>query len=343
MRITNQYLANSMIKHLQGNLSRLATSQEQIATTKRVNRPSDDPNILSPLLAIKGNLIYNEQYDRNLNDGLAYLDVCDSALGTIGSVLTKAYEYASQTANDSYNPDDRKSVASQIDKLIDQIVELGNSAVGSKYVFAGTDNGHPPFKRVKDDSGVEYIVFMGNTDQVMREVAAHTSYPISANAVGFGATASEGIFGWANDPTPKTITINGVSSDFQVIYMDDPSVSDDFSGVLKELFTFRNSLNDGADPAAQQQKIEESIGGLQKVSDRILQHRVAVGARFNQFEDMKKQILNQNLNLESTMSTLEDADLSKLSILSSQQLLTYQASLAIGSNVLSTSLLDFLR
>ncbi|AEG59487.1 flagellar hook-associated protein FlgL [Desulforamulus ruminis] len=342
MRITSQYVTNSMIRYVQTNLSNLAISQEQIATTKRVNRPSDDPNILSPLLAIKGNLAYNEQYSRNLDDGLAYLDVSDSTMGSMGDVLKKAYEYAEQAANDTYSSDQRKAVAVQIDKLIDQMVDFGNAAVGSKYVFAGKENSNPPFKRITDADGKECIIFMGDTEKVEREVAAHTSYPINATSAGFGVDGlgnpvPEGAFGWARDDAMQTIS--GVTG--QVLYKEG-GADGDFSGLFKELFELKNALNDDSDPD-QQQKIEVSIGDLQEVMDRVLQHRVAVGSRYNQFEDMKKQLLNQNISLEGTMSTLEDADMSKLSILVAQQMLTYQASLAVGTNMLKTSLLDYLR
>lgn len=355
MRITNQYVTSTMIRHMQNNLGRLMGTEEQMATLRRVNRPSDDPAVLSPLLAVKGNLAYNVQYDRNLGDGIAYLDVADSTLQTIGKVLVNSYEYAEQAANETYTADQRKAAALQIDKYIDEIVEMGNASVGSKYIFAGSDNGSPPFKRIKGDDGIEYIIFKGNTDDVLREVAAHSSYPISEPGASFGtppAPVPEGVFGYAKDgtihppapPALPTITVGGKPVEGQVIYADTypPPPDSDFTGIFKDLFALRNRLDDGTNPN-QQGEIEKSIGELQKAQDRALQYNVKVGSRYNQFKDMKNELLNQNISLEGTESLLEDADLEKLSIVWTQQKLAREASLAVGAGILKTTLLDFLR
>lgn len=347
MRITNQYVTSTMIRHMQNNLGRLMGTEEQMATLRRVNRPSDDPAILSPLLAVKGNLSYNVQYDRNLGDGIAYLDVADSTLQTVGKVIVNAYEYAKQAANDTYTADQRKASAMQIDKYIDEIVEMGNAAVGSKYIFAGTNNGNPPFKRVKGDDGIEYIIFKGNTDDVLREVAAHSSYPISEPGVSFGdppAPVPEGVFGYAKDGSMKTITVAGKPIEGQVIYADTypPPPDSDFTGIFKDLFALRNRLNDDTNPD-QQGEIDKSVEELLKAQDRTLQYDVKVGSRYNQFKDMKNELLSQNNSLEGTESLLEDADLEKLSIVWTQQKLAREASLAVGAGLLKTTLLDFLR
>ncbi len=355
MRITNQYVTATMIKHMQNNLSRLMETQEQMATTKRVNRLSDDPTILSPLLAVKANLVYNDQYDRNLDDGIAYLDVADSTLLTVGRVLENAYAETLKGVNGHYSGDQRQATALQIDKYIDEILEMGNAAVGSKYIFAGKKSGDPPFERIKDPtpgSKKEWIIFKGDLDRVEREVAAHSAYPINEPAAGFGNTTpptQPGVFGWAKDgtadmpPSPPA-----PSTPFQVLYVDDPDASpnpgesSDYSGAFKELFLCRNRLNDVTN-ANQEVELEKSIGELQKARDKVLQFEVAVGSRWNQFKDMKSELLNQNISLLGTESFLEDADIEKLSIVMAQQKLAREASLAVGATILRTTLLDFMR
>ncbi|MTI80217.1 MAG: flagellar hook-associated protein 3 [Firmicutes bacterium] len=173
MRITNMYLSNHILNSMQKNLSGLARTEEQLATSKSLLRASDKPIMMGQFMSIKSTLSYNEQYNRNLDDGLSFLDMTDSTMGTMGNVLTKAKELALQGSNDTYNSEDRKAVAAQIDKLIDQIVDLGNSTVGGKYIYAGTKNGASPFERDGDK-----IIFKGNTNQVTREVLAGTDYTI---------------------------------------------------------------------------------------------------------------------------------------------------------------------
>lgn len=89
--------------------------------------------------------------------------------------------------------------------------------------------------------------------------------------------------------------------------------------------------------------LQISIGELQDKTDQLLQHRVQVGARTRHFETIKSQLLDQEVNLTGSLDKIEGADMSRLSIEVSQQQLSYEASLAIGSHIMQTSLLNFLR
>lgn len=181
MRITNKYMTNSMVRNIQLNMSNLARSQEQLSTSKRLLRPSDDPNAMGQFLSIRSNLSYMEQYNQNINDGLSYLNMNDTAMGTLGDLLAKASEYTVQAANDTYSAEDRAAIAEQIDKMIDQAVDLGNSSVGDKYIYAGAKNATAPFKRVGDT-----IIYSGDTNEVRREVLAGTDYRIDSPGITTG-------------------------------------------------------------------------------------------------------------------------------------------------------------
>jgi flagellar hook-associated protein 3 FlgL len=43
MRIANNMMSDRLLANLQRSYGRMATTQEQISTGRRVNRPSDDP------------------------------------------------------------------------------------------------------------------------------------------------------------------------------------------------------------------------------------------------------------------------------------------------------------
>ncbi len=183
MRITNRYMANAFITSIQSNLSKLARSEEQIATSSKLLRLSDDPNILSQYMSTKATLSYNEQYDKNIEDGLCYLDMNDVTLGSLNDVISKANEYTIQAASDTYNATDRAAIAEQIDKLIDEVVDFGNATVGGKYIYAGTTNNRPPFSR---ESGTDTITYSGDFGAIYREVLAGMDYRIDAPGVTSG-------------------------------------------------------------------------------------------------------------------------------------------------------------
>lgn len=426
MRITNRYVSNQMLRSIQQNLSKLAKSQEQMATSRRMLRLSDDPNALGQFMSIKSVLSYNQQYDKNLSDGISYLEMTDTSMGTIGTVLQQALEYTVQAANGTYNEQDREGIAAQIDKLIDQIVDLGNSTVGGKYIYAGMQNDDPPFERTLDGK----IIYHGNTQGVYREVVAGATYRIDTPGVTTGFQIQFNNREAKTSEEPKiisrqtnhqiygeltiTVTATGVEIDATnlvdadgnslglgvetVTFTDTDNIVLDntvFGGVLDGLkidfagskegaeYTFRLDDSNGLygtarydealgayvvydpnNPPADDERgifdvlfelkerlvdptktdlLQDSIKELNLQHDKTLKMRVAAGARFRHFEALQLQILDQEVILTGSLNNIEGADMARLSIEYSQQQLAYNASLAVGANIMQTSLLNFLK
>lgn len=181
MRVTNRLIANNLNRNIQLNLSQVARTQEQLSTGKSMLRPSDKPGNMAPLLEIKASLSYFEQYERNLDDGLSYLNLSDSTMQTLGDILNQAAEMAVQGANSTYTPQDTAALGEQIDKMIDHVVDLANASVGGKYIHAGTRNSLPPFKRVGDT-----ITYTGDLNGIYREVLSGEDYRIDAPGITTG-------------------------------------------------------------------------------------------------------------------------------------------------------------
>jgi flagellar hook-associated protein 3 FlgL len=312
-----------MLKNIQNNLSQLARSEEQIATGSKLLRPSDNPSAISEFLKIKATLSYNEQYNVNIDDGIGYLDMADASMGTLGDIVAQAKGLATQAANDTYTADQRKAIGEQIDKLIDEVVDLGNSTVGGKYIYAGKDNGSPPFKR---DPETDTITYKGDFSKITREVLAGTDYIIAEAGVNTDGT---GLFG--------TCTTN--ENGEHVVYDKN---SEPGQGVFDVLFKLRDILQN-SEAVDFDQEIQDSIADLEGAHNHVLQKRTATGARYRHFESLKNQLLDQEVILTQNLLNIEGADIPKLSIEVAQQQLSYNASLAIGSKIMQTSLLNFLR
>lgn len=310
MRVTDQIIARRTQNYIQEGMNRLARTQEKMSTGKQILRLSDDPPALSQVLNVHAAVGRNQQYMRNITDGLSYLEAADTALGTAGEMLQKALEYAVQGANGTLAPDDMSAIGEQIDKIVDEMVDIANTTVGGKYIFAGTKNSRPPFRRE-----VDQIFYQGDLNRVSREILDQASYPIDAPAV--TTTGDPGVFG--------TAQVSG--SEYEVT-----------DGVFQVLLALRDSLKN-----ADYSGVNDSIGKLNEQLDHVLSYRVQVGARTNHFEAVRDQLQDQELRLTQVLSTLEDADIAKVSTELAKDQLCYQASLAAGAKVLQISLLDYLR
>lgn len=322
MRVTNRMMAGSLTRYIQNGMGNLARTQEKISTSKSILRPSDEPRYVSQLMTVKASIQANQQYTRNIDDGLSYLNMTDTALGTLGEVVSKAKGYALQAANGTMTLEDRGAIGAQIDKMINQVIDLGNSTIGGKYIFAGQQNDSPPFARTGDivsyaGNGQEETaaqIAEGIRNGVFREIGEKANYKVDTRAVSTVAD-SESVFGVLN---PLTGEVTG--------------------GLFKTLLDLRDAAN-----AGDQVGINDALGSLDIDLDRVLKFRVGVGARTNHFEAVKDQIFNQEIRMTEVMENLEGADIARLSIEMAQQQLTYQASLATGSTIMKTTLLDYLR
>lgn len=335
LRVSNIMMADNLMKYIQNNLQRTALIQEQISTGKIINRPSDNPVQIGRVMAVNATIIGNEQYIRNIDDGLSYLDQCDSVLNTVGEVIRQSKVLALQGANGSFSSDDRKYIAEQVDKQIDTLVNLGNSSLGGKYLFAGRNNAQPPFARIGDE-----IYYRGDTNRVAREVIFGSSYEVDAPGVKDYGAPDSGVFGnlTTTDPAdPGYLPIN-VINDPMNPGPPPGQMTRVTGGPLEVLKKLRDRLL-SSDTAG----INMSLGELDNTFNGVLVHRVAVGARTRHLEAVKGQLQEQEIKLKSILVDVQGADIAKLTIELAQNNMVHQASLMAASDFLKTGLLNFLK
>lgn len=157
-RVTALGLNNTVLLANQKTLGRMADLQEQIATTKRINRVSDDPAGARQAMRLRAESLGLGKFLDNVEKAGSFLDATDHALGEMGSVLTQAKGAAVQGANGSQDATSRKSLAASIDALISRMTDLGNTVHDGRFLFAGTatTDSAPPFARNATDDQVDY-------------------------------------------------------------------------------------------------------------------------------------------------------------------------------------------
>ena len=64
MRVTNNMLSSQLILNLNRNAQQMNTTQTQLATGRKINKPSDDPVGITYSLRYRAELSSNEQYQK---------------------------------------------------------------------------------------------------------------------------------------------------------------------------------------------------------------------------------------------------------------------------------------
>lgn len=182
MRITERYLYNSFRANLAQSNRRLLEIQDQIGTGRKVNRPSDDPVGMTRILGFRNDLAQKEAFERNVGQGTAWLNTTDTVLDDMNQVLNRAKELAIAQANATMSPGDRLMVASEVQALFDQVVQLANTSVGGRYLFGGFKSAQPPFSTqgeyrgdrgrtvLEIDSGVDAVLNIKGSDFLVTDL-----------------------------------------------------------------------------------------------------------------------------------------------------------------------------
>lgn len=199
MRITQQMLHQSSVRHMNQNLNRFDKISNQVSTGKQLQRPSDDPFGVSKSMNLKSSIAANEQYQRNLSNASLWLDETDQVINQTVNVLHRAKELAVQGNSETMSAQDREVIAKEIEQLSEQIRQFANTKVNDKYLFNGQKTNQPPYP--DQDS------FKANTfDTGAVTFAVADGVTIKANV-----TAEE-LFGSAEDENNLFKTLENLST-----------------------------------------------------------------------------------------------------------------------------------
>ena len=145
MRVTERMIRDASLSDLMSNVDALMKIQEQVSTTKRLNRPSDDPADVRSAVKLHDAVSELEQFQRNIDVGNRTVNAADTALADAGDVLQRASELAVTASNGSLSASDRANIATEIETLAGQLVQDASAKVGEQYIFSGFRVSTPPY------------------------------------------------------------------------------------------------------------------------------------------------------------------------------------------------------
>lgn len=185
MRVTSSMLIGTALTNIQNNLEKLETYESQLTSGKRLSRPSDDPSGVGKALSLRASVATGEQHVRNMDAALDWLNATDVSLGAATSILQRARELAVQGSNDTLDAQQRSSLATEVQQLLEQMVAQGNSTFGGQRIFAGLLTSANPFTL-----GGSSVTYSGDSGAMLREIDVGTTLQVNV----IGSTAFGGAF-----------------------------------------------------------------------------------------------------------------------------------------------------
>jgi len=175
MRITNKYIADSIVNAIRKSTEKLADIQQEVSTGKKVNRLSDDPITAGRILDYGSILKSAEQFQRNNQFGLSWAQQTESTLDAVSVILGRVKELAVYQSTDTANKETRKATANEVWNLYNELIRLGNAKFQGRYIFSGFKTDVSPFQKQPNNS----VIYNGDKGEFQIHLAENETITIN--------------------------------------------------------------------------------------------------------------------------------------------------------------------
>ncbi|WP_293748664.1 flagellar hook-associated protein FlgL [uncultured Paraglaciecola sp.] len=185
MRISTGQLYDRTIQSVLDNQADLSDVQQQLASGKKLLRPSDDPVGTAQVIRLTEEIELINQYKKNSNLLVNSLEQEETVLKSVNTAVDRARVLMIQSGNGIVGTDDRKALAIEIGQIRDQVFDLMNSRnPAGEYIFAGFQSASPAFVFNPSAVGDKYT-FVGDTGA--NQIQVSDSVSLQVNNSGFDA------------------------------------------------------------------------------------------------------------------------------------------------------------
>lgn len=304
MRVSTSMIFDAGVSSMNRQSADLLHLQQQIASGRRILRPSDDPVAAARALEVTQSRDILTQYTTNQNNAMSALGLVEGQLESATEILQRVRELIIQAGSPALTAANRQAIAVELRARYDNLMGIANSADGQgQFQFSGYQGSTKPFSGTVDAliAGAE-ITYAGDDGQRKIQVSATRLMEVS--------DSGSAVF---------VNTGNGES-------------------VFKSMATFigQLELNDTTG-------LTTAITKITNAGDNILSVRAALGSRMNELESLGYLNQDLGLQYDQTLSKLQDLDYAKAIsdlTLKQNQLQAAQESFARISQL---SLFDYLR
>ncbi len=152
-------------------------TNQQISSGKRVLSPADDPVAATSILTLNLELSRTTQYNKNINIAENNLNLEETTLGSVVSLVQRTRELAVKAGNTSVlSASDYQAIAAEIDGSIGQLMNLQNTRNASgQYIFSGYQSETIPFV----DKGAGNFQYQGDDGQLLLQVSTNVKVAVN--------------------------------------------------------------------------------------------------------------------------------------------------------------------
>ncbi|HID69796.1 MAG TPA: flagellar hook-associated protein 3 [Desulfobacterales bacterium] len=335
---------------LQTNLGRVSTRLEDLriqgATGIKLNKPSDDPSAIRPVLTTRTQIMHTDRYLETMGVTLDKMEATDGHLNHVENILQRVKEISINAVNGAMSTEDLATFADEVSFMKDELLDAANAQVDGKYIFSGyaentkpfienpNYNPNPPVDPLNPnppydpaDSTTWRYLYVGDPNPTELEITPgeYLEANLTGNDLFLGISNSTM---QAGGPTPPAV------------YASDPDRIDIFSVLTRTEEALRGGNID--DPLGAGGGLQANIDNLETAANQNRRLRSQLGTRAARVDTALLHQEDVKIDLQQILSRYQDADAIETFNEIVQQETALQAALSITSKVSQISILDYL-
>ena len=306
MRVSTAQIHNNQTQHMSRMTAQLNKIQEQIASGKKINRPSDDPRGYANITSLKSQIAKNDQYNKNIDSSVRRLNLQENTLKSVFQNTLNLKDIANTSTNPTLSNSELKTMANEVDGILNQLLSSMNTQdYQGEYLFSGHQGNTTPYS-------FDNNKYVFNGDQGTRSVPISDNHVIQATDSGLSLFLTD-------DDNILNIALE-LKESLQTVDMNSPASRNDFYSNMNQLLT----------------KLDNSVDSLNQGQGRV-GHRITI------LEQQKEANNELNLMTKSTLSMIEDTSYEEAISQFMLQKTALEAAFATFSKTSELSLFNFLR
>lgn len=305
MRVSSNVTYNDFIKNLNRNAVKVQKTLNQLSSLQEVSQSSDNPLLVSKIINLNVSLGKNATYAQEIKDSISWSNTQDGALESVSSLMNRIRTLMQASGTATAGKEEVKANKNEIQQELRSVVAALNTNFDGRYVFAGQATDKAPYEVIEDDNGeVLGIQYNGTSDDLPREIA-------------------------------DGVTVNLVTDGSKMMAVGEEKL-DTF---VKDLMA---ALNEGED-GNKDQLSGSLMERIDKLSSNFVDNRTHIGAVANRLKAAEARNETEKLSMTQSLSERQDVDVAEKYMEYQNQMLAYKTTMAMGTQIMQTTILDYVR
>ncbi len=138
MRVSELTKQNAVQRNMNQSSEELQNVMVGISSGKKLLKPSDDPVGAAKVQDFHTSINHSRTLEKNISADKIWLDGTEESIKQITETLKHVKKLALEGSNGAATHEFRKSLASEVELIANDLVKLGNKREGKLYIFSGT-------------------------------------------------------------------------------------------------------------------------------------------------------------------------------------------------------------